>query len=322
MSARCCSSWKADCFGFSGTCAKTGELIGVQPYSGPIMPQNHPPLGTTPPNRLDPPNLLDPPDLLDPMRLDRHARHIVLPEIGGVGVVRLTAAHVVLVGMGGIGCPALQYLAGAGIGRLTLIDDDSVDLSNLQRQTLFTPGDIGQPKADCAARWVQAFDPGLAVCAIAERITPANARALLSDAHVILDGTDNFATRLLVSDTATALHIPLVSAAIGRFQGQIGTFRGWLNDSPCYRCFVGDAFDAEDCDTCADQGVLGAMVGLVGSFAAMEAVRAITGFGDDTKGKLHLFDGLKPLWRTLKISKDPQCATCGNQSPSPGSGEK
>jgi molybdopterin/thiamine biosynthesis adenylyltransferase len=247
-----------------------------------------------------------------PTQLERHARHIVLPEIGGAGVAKLSAAHVVLVGMGGIGCPALQYLAGAGIGRLTLIDDDVIDLSNLQRQTLFTPADVGRPKAEVAASWVRAFDPELTVTAIAERITPANAAALLAGADVILDGTDNFATRLLVSDTATALQIPLVSAAIGRFQGQIGTFRGWLPDAPCYRCFVGDAFDAEDCDTCAEQGVLGAMVGLIGSFAAMEAVRAVTGFGEDTRGKLHLFDGLKPLWRTLKIAKDPACTACGD----------
>lgn len=251
---------------------------------------------------------------LTPSQLDRHARHIVLPEIGGVGVAKLTAAHVVLVGMGGIGCPALQYLAAAGIGRLTLIDDDSVDLSNLQRQTLFTPADIGQPKAAVAARWVQAFDPALTVTAVTDRVTPANASGLLAGADVVLDGTDNFATRLLVSDTATALHIPLVSAALGRFQGQIGTFRGWLPDAPCYRCFVGDAFDAEDCDTCAEQGVLGAMVGMIGSFAAMEAVRAITGFGEDPRGKLHLFDGLKPLWRTLKIAKDPGCKACGDSA--------
>jgi molybdopterin/thiamine biosynthesis adenylyltransferase len=217
----------------------------------------------------------------------------------------------VLVGMGGIGCPALQYLAGAGIGRLTLIDDDAVDRSNLQRQTLFVPGDIGQPKAECAARWVAAFDPELGVTAHAGRIDSGNAATLLAGADVILDGSDNFATRLCVSDTATALRIPLVSAALGRFQGQVGTFRGGLADQPCYRCFVGDAFDAEDCDTCAEQGVLGAMVGMVGSFAAMEVVRAITGFGEDPAGKLHLIDGLKPMWRTLKIVKDPECKACG-----------
>ena len=248
---------------------------------------------------------------LSPTQLERHARHIVLPEIGGVGVAKLTSAHVVLVGMGGIGCPALQYLAAAGIGRLTLIDGDAVDLSNLQRQTLFTPADVGQPKAEVAADWVRRFDPELQVTALAERLTPDNAAALLWGTDVVLDGTDNFATRLLVSDTLTSLHIPLVSAAIGRFQAQIGTFRGWLPDAPCYRCFVGDAFDAEDCDTCAEQGVLGAMVGLAGSFAAMEVVRAITGFGSDAAGKLHLIDGLSPLWRTLRIAKDPECKACG-----------
>lgn len=249
---------------------------------------------------------------LSPTQLERHARHIVLPEIGGVGVAKLTSTHVVLVGMGGIGCPALQYLAAAGIGRLTLIDGDAVDLSNLQRQTLFTPADVGRPKAEVAADWVRRFDPELQVTALAERLTPDNAVALLGRADVVLDGTDNFATRLLVSDTLTKLHVPLVSAAIGRFQTQIGTFRGWLPDKPCYRCFVGDAFDAEDCDTCAEQGVLGAMVGLAGSFAAMEVVRAITGFGSDAAGKLHLIDGLSPLWRTLRIAKDPECKACGD----------
>lgn len=252
---------------------------------------------------------------LSPTQLQRHARHIVLPEIGGTGVAKLAAAHVVLVGMGGIGCPALQYLAAAGIGRLTLIDGDAVDLSNLQRQTLFAPDDIGQPKAEVAANWVRRFEPELEVKAEAQRITPDNAEMLLAGADVVLDGTDNFATRLLVSDTLTALRVPLVSAAIGRFQGQVGTFRGWLPDAPCYRCFVGDAFDAEDCDTCAEQGVLGAMVGLVGSLAAMEVVRAITGFGDDPRGKLHLIDGLSPLWRTLKIAKDPECKACGGLAP-------
>ena len=252
---------------------------------------------------------------LSATQIERHARHIVLPEIGGVGVAKLASAHVVLVGMGGIGCPALQYLAAAGIGRLTLIDGDAIDLSNLQRQTLFTPEDVGQPKAEVAARWVRRFDPELQVTALAERLTPDNAAALLAGADVVLDGTDNFATRLLVSDTLTALHIPLVSAAIARFQGQIGTFRGWLPDAPCYRCFVGDAFDAEDCDTCAEQGVLGAMVGLVGSLAAMEVVRAITGFGDDPSGKLHLIDGFGPIWRTLRIASDPEGKAVGGASP-------
>ncbi len=252
---------------------------------------------------------------LSPTQLQRHARHIVLPEIGGAGVAKLSAAHVVLVGMGGIGCPALQYLAAAGIGRLTLIDGDAVDLSNLQRQTLFTPSDVDQPKAEVAAAWVRRFDPELQVTALPERLTADNAAALLNGADVVLDGTDNFATRLLVSDTATALHIPLVSAAIGRFQGQIGTFRGWMPDAPCYRCFVGDAFDAEDCDTCADDGMLGAMAGWVGSFAAMQAIKVLlagtAALGEPGWGRLHILDGLEPGMRTMRIPKDPACRTCG-----------
>ena len=253
---------------------------------------------------------------LSPTQLERHARHIVLPEIGGVGVAKLAAAHVVLVGMGGIGCPALQYLAAAGIGRLTLIDGDAVDLSNLQRQTLFTPADVGQSKAEVAAAWVRRFDSELQVTGLAQRLTPDNAATLLAGADVVLDGTDNFATRLLVSDTLTALHIPLVSAAIGRFQGQIGTFRGWLPDAPCYRCFVGDAFDAEDCDTCAEDGVLGAMVGWVGSFAAMQAIRVllcgVSALGDPQWGTLHLMEGLSPAMRSFQIAKDPACKGCGS----------
>ena len=128
---------------------------------------------------------------------------------------------------------------------------------------------------------------------------------------LVIDGSDNFATRLIISDHCTSARIPLVSASIGRFQAQIGTFRGWEADKPCYRCFVGDAFDAEDCDTCSELGVLGAMAGIAGSWGAMEAIRAITGFGEDPAGKLHIFDGLKPGLRTIRIVKDPACSGCG-----------
>jgi len=252
---------------------------------------------------------------MTPDRLDRFARHIVLPELGGAGQVRLAAAHVVLVGMGGIGNPALQYLAGAGIGRLTLIDDDDVDLSNLQRQTLFMPEDVGQAKVTVAARWAARFDPVLEVAAHRVRIDPGNAAGLLAGADVVLDGTDNFATRLAVADACVALGVPLTSAALGRFQGQVANFAGHLPDQACYRCFVGDAFDATDCDTCADMGVLGAMVGMVGAFAAMHALRVVTAgvssLGDPQWGQLHVLDGLAPSLRRMRIPKDPECRTCG-----------
>ena len=252
--------------------------------------------------------------ILSPDRLARFARHIVLPEIGGAGQVALGETHVVLIGCGGIGSPALQYLAAAGIGRLTLIDSDVVEESNLQRQTIFTPADIGKSKAGAAAAWVARFDPALVVTAHDVRITAANAPGLIAGASVVLDGCDNFATRLAVSDACVAAGIPLTSAAVGRFQGQVANFAGHLPDQPCYRCFVGDAFDAADCDSCAADGVLGAFVGMIGTMAAMQALRvALIGratLGDPQWGQLQLIEGLVPAIRTLRIARDPGCKGC------------
>lgn len=247
-------------------------------------------------------------------RLERFARHIVLPEVGGVGQVALADAHAVMIGCGGIGSPALQYLAAAGIGQLTLIDSDVVDLSNLQRQTIFTPADVGRPKAEVAAEWVRRFDSALHVQAVVGRVDHANVARLLKGAHVVLDGCDNFATRLVVSDACVVARVPLTSAAIGRFQGQVASFAGHLPDQPCYRCFVGDAFDAEDCDTCAADGVLGAMAGMVATFGAMQAIRVLleghAALGEPQFGKLHLLEGLTPSLRTMGIAKDPDCKGC------------
>jgi adenylyltransferase/sulfurtransferase len=249
---------------------------------------------------------------LSDRQLDRYARHIVLSEIGGEGQKRLLAASVAIVGAGGIGSPVIQYLAAAGVGRLRVIDDDRVSLDNLQRQVLFGTPDIGRAKTEAAGAAVTRLNEDVAFEGVEARLSAANASELLDGVDLVIDGSDNFATRLAVSDACTALHIPLVSAAIGRFQAQVGTFRGWEPGWPCYRCFVGDAFDAEDCDTCAELGVLGAMAGLAGSFAALEAVRAIVGFGDDPAGKLHIFDGLKPEMRSIRIVKDPACSACGS----------
>ncbi len=248
-------------------------------------------------------------------RLDRFARHIVLPEIGGAGQVALAGKHLVLVGLGGIGSPALQYLAAAGIGRLTLVDDDRVEASNLQRQTLFNTRDIGHGKAVVAKRWVTGFDPTLDVVISDRRITGENAHQLVVDADLVLDGTDNFATRLAVSDACVAERVPLLSAAVGRFQGQVGAFAGHLPNEACYRCFVGDAFDAEDCDTCAEDGMLGAMAGWAATFAALQAVRVLLGSAGNMReiewGRVYLLDGLKPDMRNFAISKDPACRACG-----------
>ncbi|UAB78183.1 HesA/MoeB/ThiF family protein [Erythrobacter sp. SCSIO 43205] len=253
---------------------------------------------------------------LPPARLDRFARHIVLPEIGGAGQVALAGKHIAVIGLGGIGSPALQYLAGAGIGKFTLVDDDVVDVSNLQRQTIFTTRDVGHGKATSARRWLANFDDALDVTISDSRITAQNVGDLIAGADLVLDGTDNFATRLAVSNACVAERVPLLSAAVGRFQGQVGAFAGHLAGQPCYRCFVGDAFDAEDCDTCAEDGMLGAMAGWTGSFAAMQAVRVllagVSRFGDPQWGKLHILDGMTPGMRTLTITKDPACKGCGH----------
>lgn len=241
--------------------------------------------------------------------LERYARHIVLKEIGGAGQLRLKAARVAVIGAGGIGSPALQYLAAAGVGHLTLIDDDRIDLSNLQRQTLFDTADAGLPKVAAAARELARLNPHVSTAAEAVRIDAANAAQLLAGHDVILDGTDNFATRLCVADAALALRIPLIAAAVGQFEGQLGVFRGWEADKPCYRCFVGA--DPETAGVnCAEQGVLGALTGLLGSLAALEVIRAIVPFGDDSAGKLLIADTHALRFRTLTLPKDPGCVAC------------
>jgi molybdopterin/thiamine biosynthesis adenylyltransferase len=256
--------------------------------------------------------------MLSPARLARFARHIVLPEVGGVGQVALARAHVVMVGCGGIGSPALQYLAGAGVGRISLIDDDVVEVSNLQRQTVFGAADVGRGKAEAAADWVARFDPEIAVSVHALRVEAGNVRGLIDGADVVLDGCDNFATRLAVGDACVAMGVPLTSAAVGRFSGQIGNFAGHLPGQACYRCFVGDAFDAADCDTCAADGVLGAFVGTVGAMAAQAAIRVLlagqSALGDPQWGRLQVYDGLAPSLRVVSIPADPACSCMGTRS--------
>lgn len=243
--------------------------------------------------------------------LGRYARHIVLPEIGGQGQLRLARAHVLIIGAGGIGSPLIQYLAGAGVGRLTIVDDDHTDLSNLQRQTLFSTENLGRPKATLAAAAVERLNPHVAVTALVKRLEQDNVDAILDEKpDVIVDGCDNFDTRLLVADAALSRRIPLVSAAVGRFEGQIGVYRGWEADKPCYRCFVGDA-PARDALTCAEEGVLGPVTGIVGSMAALEAIRQLVPFGDDSAGRLMLLDFLSLRFRTLVLPPDPACRACG-----------
>ena len=248
--------------------------------------------------------------------LDRYARHIVLKEIGGAGQARLKAASVAIIGAGGIGSPAIQYLAAAGVGRLVIVDDDAVERSNLQRQTIFTTGDAGRGKAEAASVAAMRLNPHVTAQPCPVHLTRENAAALLGGMDAVLDGCDNFPTRLAVADAALALRIPLVSAAVGQFEGQLAVYRGWEGDKPCYRCFVGGAPDRAPGElgaSCAEAGVLGPVTGVLGSLAALEVVRAITPFGDDFTGKLLLVDTLAWRFRVLSLPKDPGCPACGQR---------
>jgi molybdopterin-synthase adenylyltransferase len=245
---------------------------------------------------------------LSDQELDRYARHIVLPQVGGVGQRKLKATSVAVVGAGGIGSAVIPALAGAGIGGLTIVDDDVVELGNLHRQPLFRERDAGYSKADLALQFIQRLNRFVKAKPVQQRIGSNNAEQLLAGHDLIVDGSDNFATRLAVSDACVALGIPLISAAAVQFQGQVGLFRA----KPCYRCFVGNAFDSDDCDNCAELGVLGALTATVGSFAALLAINTIVGIGDEQGGRLHLFDGEKLDWRAIRIPPDPGCRACGS----------
>ncbi len=248
--------------------------------------------------------------MLSSDELARYARHIVLPEVGGAGQLRLRRARVLVIGAGGIGSPVLHYLGAAGIGQLDVVDDDRVDASNLQRQTLYTTADLGRLKAEAAAAAVARLNPHVTVRPLASRIDAANAASLLDGADAVIDGSDNFDTRLAVADAALARRVPLISAAVGRFEGQVGVYRGWEPDRPCYRCFVGAA-PQRDGLTCAEEGVLGPVTGVVGSLAALEVIRQLAPFGEDSAGKLVLIDLLALRFRTLSLRKDPGCPACG-----------
>ena len=215
-----------------------------------------------------------------------------------------------VVGAGGLGAGLLPHLAAAGVGRIRLIDDDRVSLSNLQRQTLYATADVGRLKVEVAAQRLGALNPDCAVEPLAVRLDADNAADLLAGADVVADGTDSFAARLAVADAAHALRMPLVSAAIGPFEGQLATFRGWEADKPCYRCLVGEARDRPG-RSCADVGVLGALAGAMGALQALEVVRELVGFGEGLAGRLMVHDALAGRSRIVSLPKDPDCPGCG-----------
>jgi molybdopterin/thiamine biosynthesis adenylyltransferase len=240
--------------------------------------------------------------------VDRYARHLVLREIGGPGQQRLKAASVAIVGAGGLGAPAALYLAAAGVGRIVLIDDDIVSLSNLQRQILYETKDIGARKVDTATRRLNGVNAHVAVEPTASALTADNARAMISGVDIVLDGTDNFPSRFLVNRACIATGRPLVSGAIGRWTGQVGVFAG----RPCYRCLVCET--PPDAETCSAVGVIGALAGVIGSMMALEAIKLVTGAGEALTGRLLIYDGLAGEARTVRIGADPECADCGHRA--------
>ena len=250
-------------------------------------------------------------DLTD-AQLERYARHIVLPDIGGTGQQKLLAARVLVIGAGGLGAPCLQYLAAAGVGTIGIVDDDVVSLSNLQRQVIHDTARIGEPKTRSAAAAINRINPDVKVIHHDVRLTAENAASLIADYDIVADGCDNFATRLIVSDACVGRKTPLVSAAVGRFDGQLATFRGHEADKPCYRCLM-PAAPGEAEATCAEAGVLGALTGVLGAMQALEVVREIIGFGEGLAGRLLLYDAMTARVRTLSLPKDPACPACARK---------
>lgn len=244
---------------------------------------------------------------MTPDSIKRYARHLVLKEIGGPGQQALLAARVAIVGAGGLGGPVGLYLAAAGVGHITIIDDDKVEVSNLQRQVQFVTTDIGMEKAVVMADTLNDLNPDITATGIITRYTAENAQDLLKDHDLIIDGVDDFATRFAINDAALALKIPLVSGALGRFQGQVSAHYS-NGTGPCYRCLVPDI--PPDTETCSEVGVVGALAGIIGSVMALEVVKLITGAGEPLCGKLWLYDGLKSEARTVTLPRDPDCPAC------------
>ncbi|MFN3392412.1 MAG: HesA/MoeB/ThiF family protein [Meiothermus ruber] len=243
--------------------------------------------------------------------LDRYARHIVLPGVGGAGQARLKQSAVLVVGAGGLGSPVLMYLAAAGVGRLGLVEMDRVDVSNLQRQVLFDTPSVGQPKAEVAKSRLESLNPHIQVEAHAERITSENALRLLEPYDLVIDCTDNFPTRYLLNDACVLLDKPLVYGAIHQFEGQLSVFHH--QGGPCYRCLFPQPPRPGTVPNCAEAGVFGVLPGVIGSLMATEAIKVLLGLGEVLSGKLLLYDGLQAQFRRLSFPRRPDCPVCGQQ---------
>lgn len=243
----------------------------------------------------------------------RYARQMILPEVGTAGQNQLAAARVLCVGAGGLGCPALLYLAGAGVGHIGIVDNDTVDESNLQRQVLYTMGDIGQPKAIAARDRLLAFNPKVQAAAHVARLTAANAREILSGYDIVIDGTDNFAARFLLNDACVLLKKPMVYGSVLRFEGQVSVFDA--AQGPCYRCLFPEMPGPGMGTSCAEAGVIGIVPGIIGMMQANEVIKLILNTGDVLRGRLLLVDTQSMSFRELQLSKDDRCPCCRKDAP-------
>jgi len=246
---------------------------------------------------------------LSPEQIKRYTRHILLPEIGVEGQKKLLAAKVLVVGAGGLGCPISLYLAAAGVGTIGLVDFDTVDASNLQRQILFTTEDIGKPKVEVAAKRLKALNPDVVVNTYVVALKSDNIMDILKNYDIIIDGTDNFPTRYLTNDAAALQGKPNIYGSIFRFDGQLTVFK--TPEGPCYRCLYPEPPPPGEVPSCAEGGVMGAMVGTIGAMQATEAIKLITGVGTPAIGKLVVYNSLDMQFRNLKLRKDPNCPLCG-----------
>jgi molybdopterin/thiamine biosynthesis adenylyltransferase len=244
--------------------------------------------------------------------VERYSRHILLAEVGGIGQAKLRAARVLVVGAGGLGSPLILYLAAAGVGTIGIVDGDTVDLSNLQRQIAHTTDRLGAGKAASAAEAARAINPGVRAKIHAERLTPGNALDLVGAYDIVCDGTDNFATRFLVADACVLARRTLVSAAVLRFEGQLSTFKPHAGpDCPCYRCLYPEPPPDGLVPTCSEAGVLGAVTGVMGTLQATEVLKEILGIGEGLAGRLLVWDALAARFRTIRLRPDPACRACG-----------
>jgi molybdopterin/thiamine biosynthesis adenylyltransferase/rhodanese-related sulfurtransferase len=241
--------------------------------------------------------------------VQRYSRHLIMPEVGMEGQLKLKRARVLTIGTGGLGAPLGLYLAAAGVGHLGLVDFDVVDSSNLQRQVTFTTADVGKPKSEAAKARLSALNPAIEIVSYETRLTSDNALELFRDYDIIVDGTDNFPTRFLVNDACVLLGKPNVYGSIFRFEGQATVF-GYPG-GPCYRCLYPEPPPPGLVPSCAEGGVLGVLPGIVGSIQAMETIKLILGAGEPLVGRLLLFDALAMRFRELKLKKNPECALCG-----------